>query len=177
MTPRDIHKMAVGQVAYTGWCDDEGRMLDDGTISRLADDKFRMTSAEPSLRWLGMNAIGMDVTITEVTDQVAALSLQGPKSRAILNRVCKKSLDKLKDPQSFARWLGTIVVHTASKMRRHERVLARFGFARSEPVDADVFVNQGVAIGLADVAPGEVRDFEVLVILRVVVDDMGGELQ
>jgi aminomethyltransferase len=96
MTPRDIHKMAVGQVAYTGWCDDDGRMLDDGTISRLADDKFRMTSAEPSLRWLSMNAIGMDVTITEVTDQVAALSLQGPKSRTILNRVCKKPLDKLK---------------------------------------------------------------------------------
>jgi aminomethyltransferase len=96
MTPRDIHKMAVGQVAYTGWCDDEGRMLDDGTISRLADDKFRMTSAEPSLRWLGMNAIGMDVTITEVTDKIAALSLQGPKSRTILNRICKKSLDKLK---------------------------------------------------------------------------------
>ena len=96
MTPRDIHKMTVGQVAYTGWCDDDGRMLDDGTISRLADDKFRMTSAEPSLRWLGMNAIGMDVTIAEVTDQVAALSLQGPKSRAILNRCCKKPLDKLK---------------------------------------------------------------------------------
>jgi aminomethyltransferase len=96
MTPRDIHKMAVGQVAYTGWCDDDGRVLDDGTISRLADDKFRMTSAEPSLRWLSMNAIGMDVTISEVTDQVAALSLQGPKSRAILNRVCAKPLDKLK---------------------------------------------------------------------------------
>jgi len=96
MTPRDIHKMAIGQVAYAGWCDDDGRMLDDGTISRLADDKFRMTSAEPSLRWLGMNAIGMDVAISEVTDQVAALSLQGPKSRAILNRICKKSLDKLK---------------------------------------------------------------------------------
>jgi len=96
MTPRDIHKMTAGQVAYTGWCDDEGRMLDDGTISRLADDKFRLTSAEPSLRWLSMNAIGMDVRITEVTDKIAALSLQGPKSRAILNRVCKKSLDKLK---------------------------------------------------------------------------------
>jgi len=96
MTPRDIHKMTAGQVAYTGWCDDDGRMLDDGTISRLADDRFRLTSAEPSLRWLSMNAIGMDVTITEVTDKVAALSLQGPKSRAILNRVCKKPLDKLK---------------------------------------------------------------------------------
>ncbi|HST28746.1 MAG TPA: aminomethyltransferase family protein [Rudaea sp.] len=96
MTPRDVLKMAVGQVFYTGWCDDDGKMLDDGTISRLSDTKFRLTSAEPSLRWLAMNAVGMDVTISEVTDQVAALSLQGPKSRMILNQVCAKPLDKLK---------------------------------------------------------------------------------
>jgi aminomethyltransferase len=96
MTPRDVLKMAVGQVFYTGWCDDDGKMLDDGTISRLSDTKFRLTSAEPSLRWLAMNAVGMDVTISEVTDQVAALSLQGPKSRTILNQVCAKPLDKLK---------------------------------------------------------------------------------
>jgi len=96
MTPRDVLKMAVGQVFYTGWCDDDGKLLDDGTISRLAETKFRLTSAEPSLRWLAMNAVGMDVTITEVTDQVGALSLQGPKSRVILNKVCAKSLDKLK---------------------------------------------------------------------------------
>ncbi|MDE1960616.1 MAG: aminomethyltransferase family protein [Xanthomonadaceae bacterium] len=96
MTPRDVRKMAVGQVFYTGWCDDDGKLLDDGTISRLSDTKFRLTSAEPSLRWLAMNAVGMDVTISEVTDQVAALSLQGPRSRAILNKVCAKPLDKLK---------------------------------------------------------------------------------
>jgi aminomethyltransferase len=96
LTPRDVLKMAVGQVFYTGWCDDDGKMLDDGTISRLSETKFRLTSAEPSLRWLSMNAIGMDVTITEVTDRVAALSLQGPKSRAVLNRCCAKTLDKLK---------------------------------------------------------------------------------
>ncbi|HET9189905.1 MAG TPA: aminomethyltransferase family protein, partial [Rudaea sp.] len=96
MTPRDVLKMAVGQVFYTGWCDDDGKMLDDGTISRLSETKFRLTSAEPSLRWLAMNAVGMDVTISEVTDQVAALSLQGPKSRTILNKVCAKPLDKLK---------------------------------------------------------------------------------
>ncbi|MDE2258328.1 MAG: aminomethyltransferase family protein [Xanthomonadaceae bacterium] len=96
MTPRDVLKMAVGQVFYTGWCDDDGKLLDDGTISRLSDTKFRLTSAEPSLRWLAMNAVGMDVTISEVTDQVAALSLQGPRSRAILNKVCAKPLDKLK---------------------------------------------------------------------------------
>lgn len=96
LTPRDVQKMAVGQVGYTGWCDEEGKLLDDGTISRLAEDTFRLTSAEPSLRWLSMNAVGMDVTITEVTEQVAALSLQGPKSRAVLNRCCAKTLDKLK---------------------------------------------------------------------------------
>jgi aminomethyltransferase len=96
MTPRDVLKMAVGQVFYTGWCDDDGKLLDDGTISRLSETKFRLTSAEPSLRWLAMNAVGMDVTITEVTDRIAALSLQGPKSRAILNKVCAKPLDKLK---------------------------------------------------------------------------------
>ena len=96
VTTRDIFKMAVGQVYYTGWCDDEGKMLDDGTVTRLGEAKFRLTSAEPSLRWLAMNAVGMDVTITEVSDQVAALSLQGPKARTILNGCCKKSLDKLK---------------------------------------------------------------------------------
>ena len=96
LTPRDIAKMAVGQVGYTGWCDEDGKLLDDGTISRLDEQKFRLTSAEPSLRWLAMNAVGMDVKITEVSDQVAALSLQGPKARTVLNLCCKKSLDKLK---------------------------------------------------------------------------------
>jgi aminomethyltransferase len=96
MTPRDVLGMKVGQVFYTGWCDDDGKLLDDGTISRLDAQKFRLTSAEPSLRWLAMNAVGMDVTITEMTDKVAALSLQGPKSRAILNRCCAKGVDKLK---------------------------------------------------------------------------------
>ena len=96
LTPRDIGKMAVGQVGYTGWCDDEGKLLDDGTISRLGDTTFRLTSAEPSLRWLSMNAVGLDVRITEVTEKMGALSLQGPKARAVLNRCCAKTLDKLK---------------------------------------------------------------------------------
>jgi aminomethyltransferase len=96
LVPRDIGKMAVGQVGYTGWCDDEGKLLDDGTISRLGDNTFRLTSAEPSLRWLSMNAVGLDVTVTEVTEKMGALSLQGPKSRTVLNKVCGKSLDKLK---------------------------------------------------------------------------------
>ena len=96
MTPRDIGKLAIGQVFYTGWCDEDGKLVDDGTISRLETTRFRLTSAEPSLRWLAMNAVGLDVRVTEVTDKVATLSLQGPKSRAILNRVCRDTIDGLK---------------------------------------------------------------------------------
>jgi aminomethyltransferase len=88
--------MTVGQVVYTGWCDEEGKLLDDGTITRLGEQSFRMTSAEPSLRWLSMNAVGMRVTIAERTDQMAALSLQGPKSRDVLNRCCSSPVDGLK---------------------------------------------------------------------------------
>jgi aminomethyltransferase len=96
VTTRDIFKMSVGQVYYTGWCDEDGKLLDDGTVARLGEQLFRLTSAEPQIRWLSMNAVGMDVTISEVTDEMAALSLQGPKSRAVLNRCCKDQLDSLK---------------------------------------------------------------------------------
>jgi len=93
---RDMDKLKVGQVYYTGWCDDEGKMIDDGTISRLDEGTYRMTSADPSLRWLSMNSVGLDVEITEVTDQVAALSFQGPNSRKILNKVADEPVDVLK---------------------------------------------------------------------------------
>ena len=93
---RDIDKLRVGQVYYTGWCDEDGKMLDDGTVSRLDEATFRLTSADPSLRWLSMNAVGLDAEITEVTGDVAALSLQGPNSRSVLKRVCKPEVDELR---------------------------------------------------------------------------------
>ena len=96
VTTRDVLKMKVGAVAYTGWCDEEGKMIDDGTVSRLEDQTFRLTAAEPNLRWLVMNAVDMDVQIREVTDEVAALSLQGPHSRSVLNRCCEAKVDELK---------------------------------------------------------------------------------
>lgn len=96
VTTRDIHKMKVGQVVYTGWCDEEGKLIDDGTVSRLDETTFRLTAAEPNLRWLMMNAVGMDVQIKEVTDEIAALSFQGPNTKKVLNRIAEKPLDGLK---------------------------------------------------------------------------------
>jgi aminomethyltransferase len=87
VVPRSIETMSVGQVAYTPWCDGDGKVLDDGTIARLDDTTFRMTAAEPNLRWLQDNAAGMDVSIADISEEMAALSLQGPASRRILEQL------------------------------------------------------------------------------------------
>jgi aminomethyltransferase len=84
VTARDARKMTVGQVAYTHWCDGDGKVIDDGTVSRLSDDVLRWTAAEPSLRWIRENSFGLSVEVEDITDQTAALALQGPTSRAIL---------------------------------------------------------------------------------------------
>jgi aminomethyltransferase len=82
---RDMRKCRVGQVMYTPWCDDEGKVIDDGTVSRLGEQRFRVTSADPSWRWFKDCAWGMEVEIRDVSAQLASLALQGPNSRAILH--------------------------------------------------------------------------------------------
>ena len=96
MVTRDVAKCAVGQVLYTPWCDAHGKVIDDGTVSRLDDRTFRLTSAEPTMRWLAMNAVGLDVTIDEVSARTAALALQGPLSRTILQSLSPADLAGLK---------------------------------------------------------------------------------
>jgi len=96
MITRDMTKLGVGQVYYTPWCDAAGKVIDDGTVSRLGETTYRLTSADSSLRWLRMNAVGMDVDIEDVSEQVGALSLQGPLSRAVLQHLCAADLATLK---------------------------------------------------------------------------------
>jgi aminomethyltransferase len=93
---RDIHKVAVGQVIYCCWCDPQGKVVDDGTISRLAENTYRWTAADPSLRWFRQNALGLDVAIEDISERVAALALQGPTSEKILQRVAEAEITKLK---------------------------------------------------------------------------------
>jgi aminomethyltransferase len=81
---RNALKAEVGQVLYTPWCDHAGKVIDDGTVARLDENLFRMTSAEPNLRWLQDNAAGLDVEIADVSENIAALSLQGPAAWSIL---------------------------------------------------------------------------------------------
>ena len=79
---RDVSKMAVGQVFYTPWCDEHGKVIDDGTVSRLREQTFRWTSADPSLRWFRQNAEGMKVDIVDVSEAVAAVRSRDRRRRA-----------------------------------------------------------------------------------------------
>jgi aminomethyltransferase len=93
---RDVTKMAVGQVFYTPWCDERGRVIDDGTVARLAEQTFRWTAADPSLRWFRQNAAGLDVTIEDVSEDTAALALQGPTSAKLLRAAGVGGVDRLR---------------------------------------------------------------------------------
>jgi aminomethyltransferase len=93
---RDATKLAVGGVMYTPWCDEHGKVVDDGTVHRLDEQRFRWTAADPQLRWLRQNSAGLDVTIDEESEATAALALQGPLSRAILEDATGESFADLR---------------------------------------------------------------------------------
>jgi aminomethyltransferase len=96
LTVRNISKLGVGRVTYLCWCDDAGKIIDDGTVARLEKDYFRVTAAEPSLSWFERMARGFRVTIEDSTQRFGALALQGPNSRAILKQVSDADMDSLK---------------------------------------------------------------------------------
>src|SRR5437588_203366 len=93
---RDATKLGVGRVYYTSWCDERGRVIDDGTVARLDERTFRWTAADPSLRWFRMNARGLDVEIEDVSERVSALAVQGPLSRNVVEGATVQSLGDLR---------------------------------------------------------------------------------
>jgi aminomethyltransferase len=87
---RDMRKVSVGQVIYTPWCDEHGKVIDDGTVSRLEENLYRWTAADPSLRWFTQNATGMEVHVEDISESLAALALQGPTSGRLLKSLVKQ---------------------------------------------------------------------------------------
>ena len=103
---RDLRKVSAGQVIYTPWCDEHGKVIDDGTVSRLDEDIYRWTAADPSLRWFTQNAVGLDVRIEDISESIAALALQGPTSARLLHSGWRAPMRQGKAPtmrwKSFA---------------------------------------------------------------------------
>ncbi|MEQ8262734.1 aminomethyltransferase family protein [Pseudohaliea sp.] len=97
MVTRDLEKLKPERVTYCCWCTDEGRMIDDGTIFRLAEDSFMLTCGSPCIAWLRKSMIGFDdVTVRDITEDTAGLSLQGPTACAVLLRLGLEGIDSLK---------------------------------------------------------------------------------
>jgi aminomethyltransferase len=134
---RDVTKCAVQQVLYTPWCDDAGKVMDDGTLTRLTENSFRLTSALPNLAWLHDNALGMDVRIEDASDDIAALALQGPNSRAILSAAAGGVVDDLRFFRMVEGVIGGIAVQ-----------ISRTGYTGD--LGYEIWVNSESAIALWD---------------------------
>jgi aminomethyltransferase len=93
---RDIERVAIGQAIYCCWCDEQGKVIDDGTISRLAENQYRWTAAEPNFRWFHQNSLGLDVKIEDISRELAALAIQGPTSSRLLQSVVGREIANLK---------------------------------------------------------------------------------
>ncbi|MDE0755302.1 MAG: aminomethyltransferase family protein [Woeseiaceae bacterium] len=96
LVTRDMSKIKPGRVAYAVWCDDEGQVIDDGTIFHLKQGEYRLCSQERHMAWLQMSAIGMDVTIVDETEEVCGLALQGPTSCSILKAMGIEGIENLR---------------------------------------------------------------------------------
>jgi aminomethyltransferase len=92
---RDAQRMRVGQVVYTPWCNEHGQVIDDGTVTRVGEETFRWTAAEPNLRWLRQQAAGLAVEVEDISEQVAALAVQGPTSARLLQQVAEAEISGL----------------------------------------------------------------------------------
>ena len=93
---RDATRLEPGQVIYTPWCDEHGFVLDDGTVARLEENRFRWTAAEPNFRWIQQNSAGLSVQVEDVSERIAALAIQGPTSAAVLRAASEADVDGLK---------------------------------------------------------------------------------
>lgn len=95
LVTRDASKLRVGQVIYTPWCDSDGKVLQEGTVMRFGEEAFQINATEPALRWLELNRPGFELELEDVSETLASLAIQGPRSRALLSRVADSAVENL----------------------------------------------------------------------------------
>jgi aminomethyltransferase len=148
MTVRDVSKLAVGRVGYCCWCDDRGKVIDDGTVARLDVDRFRVTAADPTLHWLQTLSHGFRVTLEDSSTRLAALALQGPTSREILRAASDADLDGL-------RFFGV----TRSRIDELDVWISRTGYTGD--LGYEIWVERGGALALWDALIAAGRPFGI----------------
>jgi len=149
VTVRDIGKLAVGRVTYLCWCDDEGKIVDDGTVARLSENHYRMTAAEPTFAWLHKFAGPYDVDIEDTSESLAALAVQGPTSRDTLASAIDDNLDSL-------RFFGLRHATIAG----HDVVITRTGYTGD--LGYEVWVARDHAVPVYDAILGAGRAYRAI---------------
>jgi aminomethyltransferase len=96
LVTRDVSGLKPHRVTYVVWCNDEGKVLDDGTIFHLGNGEYRLCSQHHQLDWLLISSLGLDVHIEAETHDVAALSVQGPTSCSVLLAAGLEGIEQLK---------------------------------------------------------------------------------
>lgn len=145
---KDISKLEVGRCTYLCWCDDHGKVLDDGTVFRLEDNHFRVAAAEPTFAWLMHQSRRFDVTIEDSSDRIGTLSLQGPTSRDILKNVSDADMDSL-------RYFGL----TQAKLEGVDVVISRTGYTGDLGYEVWVAGEDAIKVYDAIIAGG--RDYRI----------------
>lgn len=145
---RNVRNLDLGRCTYLCWCDDHGKVLDDGTVSRLDDTYFRVTAAEPTLSWLLRLSRRFDVTIEDSTDKIGTLSLQGPNSREILNNISDVDLSSL-------RYFDL----TKAKLDGVDVVISRTGYTGD--LGYEVWIEREHALNVYDAIMAAGRDYRI----------------
>src|SRR6266550_2527648 len=145
---RDAAKCAVGQALYGCLCENDGAVIQDGTVFRLASDQFRFHLADPSLRWLQLNATALDVSVEEVSEKIAALALQGPNALKILQQIVDADLTELKFFRlTSGEILGAPIVVSRTGYTGDLGYEIWFDAARAEPI-WDLLMEKGKHFGI-----------------------------
>jgi glycine cleavage system T protein (aminomethyltransferase) len=145
---RDAAKCAVGQALYGCLCEDDGAVIQDGTVFRLAEDYFRFHLADPSLRWLTLNAVGMNVSLEEVSEKIAALALQGPNALKILEQIVDRNLSALRFFRLIAAKIGAVPV-IVSRTGYTGDLGYEIWFDAAHALSVwDIFIEKGKAFGI-----------------------------
>ena len=145
---RDAAKCAIGQALYGCLCEDDGAVIQDGTVFRLAEDYFRFHLADPSLRWLTLNAVGMNVSLEEVSEKIAALALQGPNALKILEQIVDRNLSALRFFRLIAAKIGAVPV-IVSRTGYTGDLGYEIWFDAAHALSVwDIFIEKGKAFGI-----------------------------
>lgn len=165
MMVRNISKLGIGKVSYCCWCDDSGKVIDDGTVMRRGEQEFFVTAADPAYSWFTRFLRGYRVEFEDISDRVCGLALQGPTSRDILKQICDADMDRLKffhtvkaKADGFEMWISRtgytgdlgyeIWTDNANALRLYDALLSAGKNYDLRPAGLDALDNTRVEAGL-----------------------------